>query len=147
MKRKSLLFLLLFALMAPWTAMAQTTVTSFPFNCGFETTEDASYWQYANGTTNEWWIGAAKYKDGAKGLYISNDQGTSYARSSLLMSSYAYVTLALTASTDYELSFNWTANGESSYDYILLETGSLTGQPFLVIPPFLQISALPLKDG
>ena len=134
MKRKSLLFLLLFALMAPWTAMAQTTVTSFPFNCGFETTEDASYWQYANGTTNEWWIGAAKYKDGAKGLYISNDQGTSYARSSLLMSSYAYVTLALTASTDYELSFNWTANGESSYDYIRVflapEDATLTGNRF-----------------
>ena len=118
--KKALFFLMtLMALTClPWAVNGQQTITSFPFNCGFEDADDANLWQFANDATNAWVIGTAKFKDGEKGLYISNNGGTSYARSNTKMSSYAYVTMTLSAAAEYELSFNWTANGESNYDYI-----------------------------
>ena len=97
------------------TAVAGSS-TVFPWAMDFE--GDVSCWEFANNATNGWAIGTAKSENGDKGLYISNDGGTSYARTSNKTASYAYTTLTLSTAADYEISYNWTANGESNYDYI-----------------------------
>ena len=95
------------------------TYYEVPFISNFEDTDQDAMWVLENGTNaNAWNMGTATNNGGTRSLYISNDHGVSNAytvASSGL--SYAYVNLNLPAG-DYEYSFDWKAQGESTYDYI-----------------------------
>ena len=76
-------------------------------------------WTLINGScANAWSWGTAANNGGTHGLYISNDGGTTnaYTNTSSAMV-YATKTLDLEAGA-YHFSFDWKANGQSSYDYL-----------------------------
>ena len=92
-----------------------------PFACDFEDTAQYSTWLLENASNvNKWCIGsAASHGTGSHSLYISNNNGASndYTISTAVMD-YAYVDVMLANPGDYEYSFDWRANGESTFDYI-----------------------------
>ena len=85
--------------------------------------ETSNNWNLINGTqTNAWAWGTAAKKDGSKGLYVSNDGGTTNAYSG---SSTVYASQLFSfAAGDYIVSYDWlckgekSAWGEASYDYL-----------------------------
>ena len=98
-------------------------VPTNPMNywCYFGTTgqDDTTGWVLVNdGQTNQWCIGNATATDNHRSLYISNDNGVSNAYDNRSTSiSWAYREFDLTPGT-YEVSYNWKADGESSYDWL-----------------------------
>lgn len=76
-------------------------------------------WDLVNGTnTNAWALGEAVNNGGTHALYVSNDDGSSnaYTQNSAAM---IYATKLLQfADGKYEFSYDWMANGESTYDYL-----------------------------
>ena len=105
------------------TAVQTLTVTTpmvgadLPVNTGFEVGQDTS-WTVANGV-NAWSLGSATANGGSRAFYISNDNGTHNAYTISTSSySYLYKTINITDAGEYEYSFDWIANGESSYDYL-----------------------------
>ena len=89
---------------------------ALPYSTGFETTCD---WTLVNGScTNAWAWGTAAHAEGFRGLYISNDGGTSnaYTNTSSAMV-YAYKTFYLEEGMRC-FSYLWRANGQSNYDYL-----------------------------
>lgn len=85
--------------------------------------EISNNWNLINGTqTNAWAWGSAAKKDGSKGLYISNNGGTTnaYSGSSIVYASQLFSF----AAGDYIVSYDWLCKGEkgsygsSSYDYL-----------------------------
>ena len=98
------------------------------------TFESASYdsrWTLVGGDlTNVWTIGTAAANNSNRGLYISNNGGTSNEYNGSNPSSvFAYTTVWLEEG-DYTTSFDWRCNGESNYDFLraalLRSTGTLT---------------------
>ncbi|MCR5445697.1 MAG: hypothetical protein K6E96_08510 [Bacteroidales bacterium] len=86
------------------------------------TFESASYdsrWTLVGGDlTNVWTIGTAAANNSNRGLYISNNGGTSNEYNGTSPSSvFAYTTVWLEEG-NYETSFDWRCNGESDYDYL-----------------------------
>ena len=81
--------------------------------------ESANNWAFVNGTlTNAWTIGTAAKNGGEKGMYISNNGGTTnaYDNSSATM---VYATKLFTlAAGKYDISYDWLCYGESTYDYL-----------------------------
>ena len=103
--------------------LAGAPISEFPYTCGFEIDDDgnneASVWVLENGTqTNQWSVGTAAHNSGTKGLYISNNNGTSnnYNNSSA-SNVWAYATFSFTPG-EYAISFNWNGKGESCCDYL-----------------------------
>lgn len=94
-----------------------------PYTCDFEDADENSAWMFANGTqTNKWYIGNAvnNTTGGDSALYISNNNGVSnaYTNTSLTYV-WAYRDIYFTPASEYTLSFDWRAQGESSnYDYL-----------------------------
>ena len=106
-----------------WKDVSFTTARTpapMPYSCGFEEVDECEQWIFANGTqTNKWHVGSAASNGGSSGLYISNDNGVTNAYSIINTSYvYAYRTFNLMQAGDYSLSFDWKANGESTYDYM-----------------------------
>ena len=109
------LLLLIAALCVPWAMQAQV---SLPYTTGFETDDDAN-WTFVNDANNAWYIGTATSNSGSSALYVSNNSGTSNAYTvSGIQFSYAYRSFTLTSDGQVAVSFDWKANGESSYDYL-----------------------------
>ena len=95
---------------------AQTPVT-VPF---FDDFEAGNSWMLINGNlTNAWAYGSAVNNGGENALYISNDGGTTHAYT-ITSAAVVYATKAIQIAEDghYIFSYDWLANGESSYDYI-----------------------------
>lgn len=129
--RQNKLFLFLLSVLFSVGAMAQTA-TSLPYSTGFEDATDNASWQFANATTNQWVIGAAAPKTGAKSLYISDDNGTSNSYNiNQSTSSFAYRTFHFDA-VDYVVSFDWIGRCESTWDamqiLVVPASVSLTGK-------------------
>ncbi len=107
-----------------WTDYTFRTIVepaTIPYICGFEESAENNQWILINGTqTNKWYIGTASNNGGENGLYVSNDNGTSNVYDNGVISYvYAYRTVNFPANSDYIVSFDWKANGESDYyDYI-----------------------------
>ena len=80
--------------------------------------ETANNWMLVNGTqTNAWAWGTAVKKDGEKGLYISNDGGTTNAYTNT--ETYVYATKLFSfAGGAYSFTYDWKCVGESKYDYL-----------------------------
>lgn len=100
------------------TARDLSPVTEFPYSCGFEEGQDATNWGFENGS-NAWAVGAAAHNNGSAGLYISNDNGATNAYDIATTTwSYAFRALNISEPGEYAVSFDWMANGESTFDYL-----------------------------
>ncbi|MDR2683821.1 MAG: fibronectin type III domain-containing protein, partial [Prevotellaceae bacterium] len=107
-----------------WASKTFTTapaIVNLPINTGFE--DNNSIWVFSHSTgPNKWAIGTAAKKDGSKGLYVSNNNGTANAYTYTYDSdpptsySYAYVPVSLQAGTEYTFTFDWKGDGEDNYD-------------------------------
>ena len=91
---------------------------TLPYTYGFEDATENANWTLSNyDQTNKWYIGTAASNGGEKGLYISNDGGTSnsYNTSS---TSYVYCFREINLDNDglYLIEFDWRAYGEGNYD-------------------------------
>lgn len=89
-----------------------------PFSCDFEADGDATKWAfYSSSSTNDWAIGSATNNttDGAKALYISDDNGvTNNASGSGDYQAFAYTHLSLNAGS-YTIKYDWKAEGNINY--------------------------------
>ena len=95
---------------------------TLPYSTVFAEGRD-NEWKLVNGThANEWHIGtAASNTANGRGLYISNDGGTTNAyTTSVAVTLFAYAGFSnFEASKQYTVDFYWRNNGESgNYDYI-----------------------------
>ena len=111
--------MLLAALLLPWATSAQTTNATVPYSTGFEVDDDVA-WTLINVSTSThalWYIGTAAHNTGSKGLYVSNDGGSTntYANNSTVNWAVRRFTLA---AGQYAISFDWRCKGESTYDYL-----------------------------
>jgi hypothetical protein len=104
--------------------LAGDPISTFPYSCGFEYDADndvdqASDWVLENGTqANPWFVGTAVNNGGTKSLYISNTNGTTNNYNTGTTSyTFAYATFSFDAG-EYAYSYDWRANGESSFDFI-----------------------------
>ena len=107
---------------------------------------NACGWELVNGTcTNAWVWGIAANNGGSHGLYISNDGGTTnaYTNSSAAMV-YATKLLNFTEGK-FEFSYNWIANGESTWDFlrVALVPASVTLTAGTSLPSGLSTTAVP----
>jgi len=90
--------------------------TALPYDDDFE---NGNSWKLINGTcTNAWTVGSAATESG-NALYISNDGGTTfeYTNTSAAMV-YAAKAFNFDKAGSYTVSYDWRANGESTYDYL-----------------------------
>lgn len=100
-----------------------THAQTYPYFCGFEDDTENAQWTLVNGDlTNQWCIGTADKHEGEKGLYISNDGGTSSGYSpNSPATTFAYRTFEITEEGAYSISFDYNVLGEGSdwgvYDY------------------------------
>src|SRR5690606_5058791 len=105
-----------------WAGPFAFTTTQIPGNLDYsDDFEVVSGWTLSNGTsTNKWIIGNAVNNGGTQSLYITNDDGVSnaYTNSSTTVV-HAYRDIQMPATIDaLTLSFDWRADGESTYDYL-----------------------------
>ena len=113
--------------LSKWASKTFTTTrealavdANHPYSQDFEANND---WGFTNGSqTNKWSWGSATNNGGAKSMYISNDNGTSYSytvNSTTVV--FASKLLNFEQGT-YTFSFNWQAKGEGNsytqYDYL-----------------------------
>lgn len=107
--------------------LAGDPINQFPYTCGFEivvddngdTINEGAIWVTENNSPNGWYTGTAAYHTGSRGLYISNNStgNTNAYTNNTGCVSYAHATFNMTAG-EYVLSFDWKANGESSWDFL-----------------------------
>ncbi|WP_143874466.1 fibronectin type III domain-containing protein, partial [Nostoc linckia] len=106
-----------------WSGPRAFTTTqipaTLPYTEGFEGTID---WTLVNGTqTNKWVVGTAVSNGGTHSLYISNNNGAAhaYTTSGAASTVQAYRDILFPAgANEVNLSFDWRAAGESSFDYL-----------------------------
>ena len=120
----SSIIILLFILATPQSNWAQVTL---PYSQNFE--GNTSEWTLQSSSPNKWVVGTAAKSGGSKGLYISNDNGTSNAYTespSSYSETYASFQANLTGVTYAELKFDWKSMGEDLYDYgdVWINTGN-----------------------
>jgi hypothetical protein len=103
-----------------------------PYTCDFEDSTENAAWTFVQlGETNKWYIGSDtansvnNTENGAKGLYVSNNNGLTYAYSLAPSYSqnaicYAYRDIDVPAgATQLALSFDWKAMGYSATEDFL----------------------------
>ena len=90
--------------------------TALPYDDDFE---NGNSWKLINGTcTNAWTVGTLATESG-NSLYITNDGGTTYAyTTSIAATVYAVKAFNFDKAGRYTVSYDWRANGESTYDYL-----------------------------
>lgn len=93
---------------------------SVPYVSDFELDFDNLAWVLENGSqVNYWMIGNAASSSPSNSLYITNDGSThSYDNNNLNTNVYAYKSINFDATGEYIVSFKWTGEGESSYDFM-----------------------------
>ncbi|MBQ4392946.1 MAG: fibronectin type III domain-containing protein [Prevotella sp.] len=95
------------------TEKVSTPATGFVDN--FETDKG---WELINGTqTNKWVLGTATNNGGSSALYISNDGGATNAYTHSASMTFAAKLFSFEAG-DYTITYDWKANGESTYDFL-----------------------------
>lgn len=100
---------------------------SLPYNYSFEDTPERDAWMIVNGTlTNKWYIGNATGNGDNNALYISDNSGNSNAYTNNSSATvWAYRDFYFPQAGTYPLSFDWKANGESTWDYMYVYFGAL----------------------
>ena len=101
------------------------TAYSLPINFDFDTPETTPEMTFT-GTTNPWVIGTAQNNTvdeagnptSGGALYVSNDNGASASYTHSNCTTYAKVPISFTPAAEFNLSFDWKCDGESSFDNI-----------------------------
>lgn len=137
-----------------WSPMASFCTTMIPFVVTTTTPfvedfETPNTWTLENGSNiNGWFIGSATANGNSAGInsmYISNDNGTSntYNNTQSAMV-YAYKTLNLSSGV-HHISYDWNANGESTYDYlrVYLAPASMDLTAATAVPTGFSTTSLP----
>lgn len=90
-----------------------------PYFCDFEDPAEVAQWDFVNGAqTNAWTVGTATNAGGTHAMYISSNFGAAnYYSVTATSFTMAYRTVRFEPGS-YIISFNWKANGESSYDLL-----------------------------
>ena len=105
----------------PRSVIATTTMVAdtLPYSSGFEAGQDVS-WMLVNGTqTNKWAIDSAANNGGTNALYISDNNGVSNSyNNGSTTNVYATKLFNFASAGDYTVSYDWQANGESTWDYL-----------------------------
>ena len=100
-----------------FTTAAVATAVGDSWSDDFEGTECG--WELINGElTNAWTWGEAVKSSGTHALYISNDGGTTNAYTNNSPTKVFAAKLLGFAEGKYEFSYDWMANGESTYDFL-----------------------------
>lgn len=113
-----------------WATLAVQTTNipgTLPYFCDFES--PISGFDFVNSAaTNQWYVGTATNNGGSHALYISNNNGTSNTYTITTTSNaWAYRDLLFPACPNgYLFSFDWKADGESGYDYMMVFVGDAT---------------------
>ncbi|MCQ2348850.1 MAG: choice-of-anchor J domain-containing protein [Paludibacteraceae bacterium] len=125
----------------------QGAVGTIPFVCTFEDANENGYWNFDN-SNNGWYIGTATGANngGSKGLYVSDNNGTTNSYSGSACQTIAYRTVHFQAGK-FGISYDYKCQGESNYDYMhvflapttlnlstITAWSSTTGTPAGVIP-------------
>lgn len=99
-------------------------VAQVPYNSDFTNTTEVSDWLIYNGTqTNKWYIGTPTGTT-TPVLYVSNDNGVSNSYTiNSATNVWACRDIDFGNFAEYEISFKWSAQGESNCDYINLYIG------------------------
>ena len=103
-------------------------------------------WELINGElTNAWAWGTAVNNGGTHALYISNDGGTTNAYTNNAAAMVYATKLLNFAEGKYEFSYDWLANGESTYDYlrVALVPATVTLSAGTSVPSGFSATALP----
>jgi len=110
-----------------FSASAQGWYATAPYSTSFEDATDNGAWILLNGSStdstsfNIWTLGQATNNTtgGSSSLYISDSIGGDYFYNDTITSTaIAYRNLTLDAGL-YSIAFDWFANGEADYDYLL----------------------------
>lgn len=121
------------------------TPAAIPF---FDDFENGNSWLLLNDTLINAWVvdTAAHFGEGNHALYISNDGGATHAYTNNKAAA-VYATKAIRVEEDgkYTFSYDWLANGESTYDYIriALVPASVELTAGTTLPSGVSSSALP----
>ncbi|MBR2959585.1 MAG: choice-of-anchor J domain-containing protein [Bacteroidales bacterium] len=92
---------------------------SLPYTCGFEPEGQDTSWFIDNHNVNGWYIDTAAHNGGSYSLYISADSGATYGYTVSSSSvAHAYRAIRFNQAGQYSVSFDWQADGESTYDFI-----------------------------
>ncbi|MDR1545037.1 MAG: T9SS type A sorting domain-containing protein [Prevotellaceae bacterium] len=108
---------------SPWKSKTFKTtlpLSALPFFTDFESEPRDNEWAgSSNGGNNEWYIGSAASNGTGRGMYISENGGTTNEYDITSISyAYAYQLFNLSANKVYKFSFDWKAGGESTYDLL-----------------------------
>ncbi len=99
-----------------FTTLADAPAT-VPYVCDFEAA-GVNGWDFYNvSQTNHWMVGNATNNGGSRSLYITNDDSANAYTITATSYAFATRTFNLTAG-NYVCSFDWKAQGESSFDFI-----------------------------
>ena len=115
---------------------------TLPYTCNFEDATENAGWVLSNGTqTNKWFTGTAENANngGSNGLYISNNTNGDTYNYNISSSSFVYASrlISFENSSEYIVSFDWKANGESNYDYLRV----------WLVPSSIEFTSGQLPDG
>ena len=114
----------------------QVAASAENYTADFESTCD---WLLVNGSqTNAWAWGSAVNNGGEKALYISNDGGTTNAYSTTDAESVAFAKKLFSFEDGaYTFAYDWSGNGESTYDYLRVA----------LVPTTVELTAGTLPSG
>ena len=80
--------------------------------------EGTNNWLMFNGGNNAWVIGTAANNGGEQAMYISNDDGATNAYTTGATNIVYAIKFMTFATGQYIVTYDWRADGESSYDYL-----------------------------
>ena len=118
---KRILFLhisLLFCVLA-WAQNGTSVATAFPYECGFEESEDLSAWTLNSRTpdaTDKWMFGTAVHSEGRRSMYISayGDDFNFGGKKNIVISYLRYKFPTSSKTQKYDVSFDWKGQGDST---------------------------------
>ena len=120
------------------------TPAALPYDWDFES---GNGWLFFNGElTNKWAYGTATSKSPSHALYISNDNGLSYAYTHAYTTVYATKTFFFPEAGLYSFSFEWKANSDA-YDYLRVALAPAATEVEASSASTAPIGATSLPDG
>ena len=120
------------------------TPAALPYDWDFES---GNGWLFFNGElTNKWVYGTATSNSPTHALYISNDNGLSYAYTHAYTTVYATKTFFFPEAGLYSFSFDWKANSDA-YDYLRVALAPAATEVEASSASTAPIGATSLPDG
>ena len=120
------------------------TPAALPYDWDFE---EGNGWLFFNGElTNKWAYGTATSNSPTHALYISNDNGLSYAYTHAYTTVYATKTFFFPEAGLYSFSFEWKANSDA-YDYLRVALAPAATEVEASSASTAPIGATSLPDG